>query len=272
MRNTRPIFIVSSGRSGTQMMEKIFSSFPEIEIHHEYMLHHLKPAIVKYQAGLIEEPQLLDLLQRTHESSRYYSERPIWIDSSYLLSWIIAPLCKVFPGARFVHLVRDGRKVVSSFFHKLADELYDPRSVEIIQAWLEAPNIVPEPPPEKKYWLHFPFHDPALYARAKQEYEQFDWICQYWNDINQSAIDALSAIPKEQQHFVRLEELSVSPSSLEGLLNFVGVTGTKDTHKLLARPHNVGRPEDYPLTPDESRRFTAIAGGMLERLGYAGKE
>lgn len=51
--STRPIFIVSSGRSGTAMMEKLFNAFPQVEMHHEYMVNHVQPAAVKYYLGLI---------------------------------------------------------------------------------------------------------------------------------------------------------------------------------------------------------------------------
>ena len=36
-KDTKPFFVVSSGRSGTKMIEKLLSSFCDVEVKHEYM-------------------------------------------------------------------------------------------------------------------------------------------------------------------------------------------------------------------------------------------
>ena len=69
---TRPIFIVSSGRSGTAMMEKLFGAFPQVEMHHEYMVHHVQPNYLLDFQDLIE----YSLLQ--HQSNFYLLDTPIY--------------------------------------------------------------------------------------------------------------------------------------------------------------------------------------------------
>ena len=61
---TRPIFIVSSGRSGTAMMEKLFGAFPQVEMHHEYMVQITQPLAVKRYLGLIDSAAATQILDR----------------------------------------------------------------------------------------------------------------------------------------------------------------------------------------------------------------
>ena len=44
----------------------------------------------------------------------------------------------------------------------------------------------------------------------------------------------------------------------------------RDEHfAAFARPHNVNRPVDKMLTPEQAAEFTRIAQPMMEHLGYA---
>ena len=79
---TQPFFIVSSGRSGTAMMERLFSAFPQVDMHHEYMVHHVQPAAIAFHMGLIDERQAMDVLRLTHAAAVHYTAAPFWGDSS----------------------------------------------------------------------------------------------------------------------------------------------------------------------------------------------
>src|SRR5580692_11330014 len=129
-----PFFIVSSGRSGTAMLHKALSSKPNVEIHHEYAVQITQPLAVKRYLGMIEETEARQTLEETFGAAIAQSRAAYWGDSSNKLSWLIPDLARLFPQARFVHLVRDGRKVASSYFHKLGAECYDDRSTAIFQA------------------------------------------------------------------------------------------------------------------------------------------
>ena len=80
------------------------------------------------------------VIAETYGGAIRYSDAQHWGDSSNKLSWLIPDLAAAFPKARFVHLVRDGRKVASSYFHKLGAECYDDRSTAILQAHYDDPG------------------------------------------------------------------------------------------------------------------------------------
>jgi hypothetical protein len=262
-----PFFIVSSGRSGTAMLQKALCAVPGVEMHHEYMIQITQPLGVKRYLGLIGEEECRHILAKTHGAALRYSEASHWGDSSNKLSWMVSDLAALFPEARFVHLVRDGRKVCSSYFHKLADECYDDRSTAILLGHLDDFRV-PAPPPEKKYWWPVPRNGTADAARFR-DFSQFERICWHWSEINRVTLEALDAVPPERSLFLRLEDLRESPAAVAGLYDFLNLPYQDANFSVFARPHNVNRPEDRLLDSDQRDAFEAIAGGMQARLGYA---
>lgn len=264
---TQPFFIVSSGRSGTAMMERLFALFPQVDMHHEYMVHHVQPAACAYQMGILDKERVRDVLRLTHGAAVHYSASPFWGDASNKLSWVIPLLDELFPNARYVHLVRDGRKVASSYFHKLGAECYDDASTAIMQAFYDADGVLPAPPPEKKYWWPLPRHDDPQ-ARAFRAFDQFERIAYHWSEINRVIARDLELVPQERRHFVRLEDLVTRAHARSDLLNFLRLPWDDRVTGLLARPHNVNRPEDYPLTPKQTEQLWHLAGEMMRTYGY----
>jgi len=264
-----PFFIVSSGRSGTAMLAKAFGGEKAITIEHEYMVHLLQPLAVRRYRGLVGGEETRAVLKATHGAALHYAQTRFWGDSSNKLSWLIPDLAALFPDARFIHLVRDGRKVASSYFHKLAAECYDDRSTKILAAHLSAPEHTPAPPPEKKYWWPQPkASDP--WADAFARFDQFERIAWHWSEINRVILQSLTAVPSNRCHFVRLEDLRSQPSKVESLFALLGLRYREKHFAVFARPHNVNRPVDTPLTREQTAQFTRIAQPMMERLGYAG--
>ena len=262
-----PFFIVSSGRSGTAMLHKALSAVPGVEMHHEYAVQIAQPLAVKRYLGAVDERETRKLLDESFGAAIAHARGTHWGDSSNKLSWLVPDLAALFPQARFVHLVRDGRKVASSYFHKLGLENYDDRSNAILQAWYDGKGSLP--PPEKPYWWPVPRRGDPI-ADAFRRFDQFQRICWHWAEINRVALDALAALPRHRTLFVRLEDLTGSPAVLKELIGFLGLPSAAADHAAFARPHNVNRPEDRLLDAGQTARFEAIAGAMMARLGYAG--
>jgi hypothetical protein len=257
-------FIVSSGRSGTAMLHKVLASAGDVEMQHEYMVHIVQPLAVRRYQGLASADEARAVLEVTHKAAAHYSTAAHWGDSSNKISWLIPELAALMQEAKFVHLVRDGRKVAGSYFRKLGEECYDDRSTAILQAFLD--GKAPAPPPEKKYWWPIP-PDPAF-----RGFNQFERIAWHWAEINRVIAASLSALPEPRKHFARLENLYQSPNAVSDLFHFLNLSYRDEHFAMFARPHNVNRPEDERLDADQTKRFDAIAGGTMRQLGYAGSE
>ena len=160
------------------------------------------------------------VLRDTHVAAIRYSHAAHWGDSSNKLSWLIGDLAARLPGAKFVHLVRDGHKVVGSYFRKLGDECYDDRSTAILQTFFDNPARNPVPPPEKKYWLPLPRRNDALAARFRG-FDQFQRIAWHWAKINRVICESLAALAPAQTLFVRPEDLRASAGAVRALYTFL---------------------------------------------------
>jgi hypothetical protein len=266
--SAKPLFIVSSGRSGTAMLHKALSAAGHVEMHHEYMVNTVQPLAVRRYLDLTPPSKALEILDECHVAAVRYSNAAFWGDSSNKLSWLIPELAELMPEARFVHLVRDGRKVASSYFHKLGDECYDDHSNAILQAHYDNPAEVPAPPPEKKYWWPVPRRDDPV-AQDFRSFDQFERIVWHWAEINAVILRSLAALAPERHLFVRLEDLLVSPALVRSMFAFIGLPYRDEHFAIFARPYNVNRPEDHPLTPAQREAFDRIASAMMNRLGYA---
>lgn len=250
------------------MLHKALSAKPSVEMHHEYAVQITQPLAVKRYLGLLDDSETQKILRDTFGAAVLHSRAVYWGDSSNKLSWLIPDLAALFPDARFVHLVRDGRKVASSYFHKLSNENYDDRSNAALQAFYDGQSAMP--PPEKPYWWPVPRKTDPL-ADNFRCFNQFQRIAWHWAEINRVAMAALAPLPQDRTLFVRLEDLRESPSLVRGLYDFLGLHYADSDFAVFARPHNVNRPEDRLLDDTQRRQFDQIAGPMLERMGYAGR-
>lgn len=235
---------------------------------HEYAVDIVQPLAVRRYLGLASENETYAVLRATHMAAIRYSEAAHWGDSSNKLSWLIPELVTLLPRAKFVHLVRDGRKVASSYFHKLGAECYDNRSSAILQAFFDNPAQNPAPPPEKKYWWPCPRKDDPLAGKFRA-FDQFQRIVWHWSEINRVILDALQHVEASRKYFVRLEELQESSDAVRRLFEFLTLD-FRDAHfAAFGRPHNVNRPEDRLLDTRQRTQFDALANAMMKRLGYA---
>ena len=124
MKNTQPVFVIGTGRCGTRAIYKMLLGTPGVEVHHEYLLTHIQQLAALYSMGISSRGDAQQALELLYGAAVELSDAAIWVDCSNKASWLIEPLRDIFPNARFVVLYRDGRKVTSSFFHKLAAEVY----------------------------------------------------------------------------------------------------------------------------------------------------
>ena len=273
MTDTQPIFIVGSGRSGTRSMFKMLSGIAGVEAHHEYACTHIQPLAAMYSMGIYQGRAPSMAFKNIHGAAIHYSSARLWVDCSNKLSWIIKPILDVFPTAKFILITRDGRKVASSYFHKLSDEMYDDRSVEILDGWLRDKDDL-MPPPEKKYWWNIPQQGQPFHEEFPK-FNRFERCCYHWRESNRIVLQAGGYyIPAGQYQHFKLEELAADIERVREMLRFMELPSShaECLFSKLQRPEGVVEARDYLLTEEQSSSFYRIAGDMQKLLGYAGEE
>lgn len=270
---TKPIFVVGSGRSGTQSMWRMLDSIENVEMHHEYMIHYLQPAGVKYFHGKLPRRDLLALLRETYGAAIHYCDSEFWGDCSNKASWFIDELAELFPEARFIHLVRDGRKVTSSLYHKLGHECLDDQSVARVKAYLFENNNqdIICPPPEKKYW--WPLAD--QHSADWEQYSKLDHygrIAYHWQQINSRIIQSLNKLDSSRYIRVRLEDITQNKTLFDRMINALSIADADDAYELIKKPFNVIRPENNPLNEQQLDVFWHYGAELMSQFGYKNEE
>lgn len=161
LQGGQPVFIISSGRSGTTLMRSMLVAGGHIAIPAETQIIHMLPIKYRTTRGLSWEDQvrlviasfeshrnfplwqvnLADTYQRVlgipeNERSlarvinevyftyaaQVFPEARVWGDQSPIHTFYLPYISKVFPKARYMHLLRDGRDVVSSMVTRHGDD------------------------------------------------------------------------------------------------------------------------------------------------------
>lgn len=242
-----------------------------VDIHHEYICTHVQKLAALYYMGFVDKVEAKRKLKELHGSAIEYSRKDIWIDSSNKLSWLIEPLNELFPRAKFLMIVRDGRKVVSSFYYKLRNEMYDDENTKVMQTWLENQEKLPIPPPEKKYWWNVP-QSTQRYHNEFKSFNRLQKIAYHWDECNRFVLECFKNLKENQKMIVRLEDVISNEFELEKTIEFLGIEYDTIFFKYVKTPRNVFFPLDFQLTPKQNEQFDAICSEMMEKLGYKDKD
>ena len=264
---TKPIFVVSSGRSGSQLIEKLFSSIKTYDAHHEYLCTHVQSLAMQKYMNLKENKDIVNDLKLIYSQAVKFSKKKYFLDSSNKLSWLIDELSKVFDDAKFVYIYRDGRNVVSSFYNKLSQEMYDDYSVSTLIDFLESGKDSLRPPPEKKYWWPIPLDSRLDEFKLMSRFER---VCFYWTEVNETILESLKNLKESSYISFDLNTLTTNYDIFSEFLEFLDVKPSKDLFNIIQKPHNIHIKKDFGLTEDQNKIFNLLCGRMMKKLGYSG--
>jgi len=239
---------------------------PDVEVHHEFACAHVQQlAALKYM-GFYSSGEVSRQIQEIYGSAIYWSPFSTWIDCSNKATWLISDLASQFPDARFLNLVRDGRKVALSYYKKLGFEMYDDYSVSVMEQWLQETSS-PRPPLEKRFWWNIPRQGQPFYDEFPF-FNHFERAVYHWVMSNMEARTSLNRIDSKSVLTVKLENLVSNVTAQGEVCEFLGIPYTSSFADSLSSPKNVIVPVDYVMTPEQRAQFERIAATEMAVLGY----
>ena len=274
------VFIVGTGRCGTQTLSKLFESVPNTLSMHEGagIVRHGPPPLVGKRFSLGSMPEFNAYLY--HHGSEGDFARTFAPDAALstlmdgcfagrakVLSWcaqhgiaycdanpygfnFINYLHGKFPHAKFIHLVRDGYACVRSWSRRRGSTYPDevPREPVAISWVLAKPKPFPS--------------DPAY--REWQQFDRVQRISWFWNAVNANIALRLERIPAQRRRVVKIED--VTEETVPGILDFCGLPRTFAPESLAPSDPSEGRAIDW--TAENVRKFNALAAPTMAALGY----
>jgi len=264
-----PIFVVSSGRSGSTHLGNILDSHPDVALTHESNIAHYM--LLTHRLSYLPNLQVLDvagfrlrgLLPETYTADfaescrdglmfawrdfyrRHFRGRPFrrWADK-FQFPEAVPDLVRMFPKAHWVMIVRDGRdSALSAVKHhdKMRDVLHS-----------DLPEM------------------------------DFEGHCDYWARVNRQLIDLLQ--PAASVHRVRYEDLVLHEAeTVAELLRFCELSDDAAVHEFLRKKSaevfashgtskdprsSIGRWRDT-MTEEQLAIVERTQRAMLDELGYA---
>lgn len=251
----QPIFIVSTGRTGTQFFGRAFNAYPGILAAHEPRPDFLDLAM-RYARGQCSTSQAEQTIRRKRgallrEARRQHCTH--YLESNNRFFALLAPLRRVFPEALLVHVVRDGREYVRS---GMSRPWYTEKDKELRRG-------------RRLRALDFP-HDP--WYQQWDSLSRFEKICWRWQKKDSLITQALADDP--QALTIRFETLfdHSQEAGLRRLWDFLGLPpNVNPAHLEAARsaPANATPQYAFPAWPEwtaeQRHQFDRIAGPQMQR-------
>jgi len=262
------IFILGSGRCGTLAFYQALQKIKRVEAYHEFFFEPTLRAATLYHMKKKKKSWIKKFIKENHLFSIKNSKKEIWIDSSNALPWIADVLVEMFPSAKFIHLIRNGKKVVSSFFYKHGDIMYNNFHVKKLLSFLKKKTKIISS--EKKYWRPLPINN-ELELKKFIKNGQFYRICRYWAEINKKINESLKNA-KHKKTF-KLEDIENEKKLLE-FSKFIGLN-RKDYLNFKAsfiKPVNVTIPKNFYFTKKQKNIFKQTCSEQMLKFNYKNNE
>lgn len=257
----RPVFVVSTGRSGSQMIAHALRAHPRICALHEPPPHLYVESLAKWRGTSRAHRVLLRVaMKRTPLITQVIENGYAYVESSLYCAHLIPELRRLF-GAKFVHLHRD----VGSFVESgLKRGWYAP-------AERGGPGVRLRAVLRRRLMIDVgnPGIDHRLEAPADLSRPQkIAWL---WCQINGAILRGLAAIPPEDTMTMPVE--TANRGALERLLDFVGLAPDERWISRMdeiaqTRPNRSGSTAKATLGDEDLQAVAQIAGGMRRQLGY----
>ena len=250
----RCVFVLSTGRVGTQTLASLLRLGREV-----YAYHEPKPylyALSKLSYQYWTNPAALEILNEAFLIARHkkldyaLSCDKGYVETSPQVTFLAPAILAAVPSVRFIHLVRDPRNVVRSCMRR---HWYDGSSYD-------KTRISP--------------HPDSLVGQQWRDYDVFQKNLWLWTETNRWILD-FSMDLRERVLLIQAESIfNASKKTLEDLFDFVGIAMPSEwkIQRVLYKKLNAQKRGTFPQISEWSAEMysdlIAIAGDIAGQLGY----
>jgi len=257
------IFIVSTGRTGTRFLARFFRLFSlAIDSRHEPDPDFLKLG-VNYAKGLVSAEVAAKIIKERRLwicDSMRKNNKNIYIESNNRYFSLIPILWQIFPDAKVIHIVRDGRDVVRSTMNR---DFYTPRDGIYFRKKLRL---------QASDFANDPYYD------QWKTMTQFQKACWHW--VKKDSFIRQAVKDDHRAMRVKFEDIFNRESSYQGLwemINFMDIGVDRESFQKqcelsMDKKLNISKKEEFPRwqnwSPEQKKQFMNIAGEYMNLYGY----
>ena len=237
-----PVFVLSTGRSGTMWLTRLLELAPNFKVHHEPLpelgfaapIAHSNPTNIEHLKGIFLGGRY-ELIREAYLLNKHY------IETNNRVTFLAPAIYQLFPNAKFIHLIRSPHKFVASGMSR---------------GWYTK-NVIhddsrPVPPAELK---------------LSQE-QKILWL---WNQTNQFIEQFSSSLPAKQFVTVKSEDIfSNSKLAAQLMFDFCGAQGSagKAWKRQFGKRINEGRSNSLNTKVVLKKEDIEILAPLSKQYGY----
>jgi Sulfotransferase family len=280
------VFVVGMNRSGTTLLRMMLDAHPQLTIPPET---HFVPDLIKAARepeatpesalaamksvrewgdfGFSDEQMLTRLralpklrpgpaVRTFYEAYMEEQGKPRWGEKTPTYVQKMKLIQRALPEARFVHVIRDGRDVALSVLDRTVREL---TAGDIAKRWRKKIGKAREDSPKLEHYLEIRYEDLILETEPVLR-RVSEFIDLPWDD---------SMLAYHERSGERLQEMARALPG-DGRANELSVERRMATHAMTTKPPSVDRVARWrtQMTAEQRAEFEAVAGELLEELGY----
>ncbi len=249
---TKCLFVLSTGRVGTQTVAQVLSLSSDIDAVHERRPRLLALTRRCYQIGISDVDAVArefvasrsDFIRQAYHADHWYAE------TSNRITYLAPALAATFPRAKFIHLHRHPAEVVRSGMRR---------------RWYNGHS-------EDRFRIE-PRVDDA-FRDQWQDWSEFEKVCWYWHAVNRYALDFFGGLANDRILSLRSADLFLSCSGASRVFELLNVTAPPhaEIKRVLARRCNAQRQGTFPeyehWSTEQRRKLKDIAFSTAAELGY----
>ncbi|MBI5824352.1 MAG: sulfotransferase [Chloroflexi bacterium] len=260
MKDTRPILIVSTGRTGTIFLSRLFADlYPDSASYHErgpsrviQILTNLHFAHLFPKSGLKASWKMLKGNEIKTCKAKFH------IDANNFLYGLASLAPELYPNLRVLHIVRDPRAYVTSqlnFSHQKRTSFI---GNYLVPFWQPNPFLVGEIPLRRAFGF--------------TRFEKYCWVWSFKNRVMAKLENSTTPYLR-----VRFEDLFAANHEeiFAKITDFIGLPRAMDIHRRFDIPANTSKPTFFPewqdWTPKQAAQLQSLCGGQMDIYGYGGE-
>ncbi|MCL4269039.1 MAG: sulfotransferase domain-containing protein [Anaerolineales bacterium] len=257
MKDTQPILIVSTGRTGTIFLARLFSDlYPMVASYHErgnsrpiqiltnlYFSHLLPLRVLRSAWKYLKGQEIAGC------------EKDFHIDANNFLYGLAALAPDLYPNLKVLHIVRDPRDYVTSQLNFSRQKHTSFIGNYLVPFWQPNPFLVGELPMTQAF-----------------NFSRFQKYCWVW-DFKNRIISRLEGYTLPYL-CIRFEDLFEKDpeTTFKQITDFIGLPPVKDIRRRFSEPANSSKstffPEWHNWSPRQAAQLDTLCGKQMRRYGY----
>ncbi|NWF64971.1 MAG: sulfotransferase [Chloroflexi bacterium] len=257
MTATQPLLIISTGRTGTIFLARLFGElYPNIASYHErgksrpvqiatnlHFAHVLPKGAVKAIWRFLKGDEIKTCKKDYH------------LDANNFLYGLASLAPELYPNLRALHIVRDPRDYVTSQLNFSRQKRTSYIANYLVPFWQPNPFLIGELPISRAFRF--------------SRFEKYCWVWDFKNRI-MSRLEN-STTPYLRIRFEDLFNENPEPA-FQRIIEFFGLPPIENIREKFREPANTSKPTFFPewreWTPSQAVQLQALCGAQMKALGY----